>query len=65
MNPTQALEKLRSRGWSDRKVAKAIGVSPTTIGRISTSPDRCGYDTVQKVITLAQAIDLPAMKERT
>lgn len=63
MNPTQALEKLRSRGWSDRKIARAVGVSPNTIGRIRTNPDRSAYDTGKKVITLAAAIDLPALKE--
>lgn len=65
MNLTEALEYLRSRGWSDRKVAKAIGVSPNTVGRVRRNPERVVHGTANKVITLAQAIDLPAMKERT
>lgn len=64
MNLTEALEKLRSRGWSDRKIAKAIGVSPNTVGRVSSNPERTAHGTANKVITLAQAIDLPAMREK-
>lgn len=65
MNPTEALEKLRSWGWSDRKIARALGVSPNTIGRIRSNPDRSAYDTTQRLIRLAYALDFLKAEEKT
>lgn len=63
MKPAQALQKLGALGWSDRKIASQIGVSPNTVGRIRIADHKTNYDTGKAIVDLAHAVEVLKPKE--
>ena len=62
MNPRQAIEFLRTAGWSDHKIATGAETTTPTIWRIRTSTSGPSYHLGAALIALAKREQAKAKK---
>jgi len=63
MTPKEAVQTLVQAGWSEARIARAIGTSQPTVHRIKRGHDGAAYRTVKSLLELV-AREAPPVVER-